>query len=163
MNKLNFKTAQISYIKSYSKRKVFMELDIKYDCSGVDWNMVTETLKRAGMKSYDPDVHRRAFEASHTTVFAYYGEELIGLGRAISDGCYQAAVYDIAVVPEFQKKGIGKIIMTNILSRLSNCNVILYASPGKEEFYKTLGFRKMKTAMALFVRADIMTERGFTE
>jgi hypothetical protein len=37
----------------------------------------------------------------------------------------------------------------------------LYASPGKEKFYETLHFRKMKTGMAIFTRADTMAERGF--
>jgi len=39
----------------------------------------------------------------------------------------------------------------------------LYASPGKEKFYETLHFRKMKTGMAIFTRAHAMAERGFTE
>jgi len=81
---------------------------------------------------------------------------MIGFGRAISDGAYQAAVYDVAVVPEFQKMGIGKIIMEKILERLSGCNVILYAAPGKEDFYLKLGLRKMKTGMALFRNPEKM-------
>ena len=140
-----------------------MEIDIRYDCSGIDWTTVSETLKRAGMAYDEPDIHRRAFEASHTTVFAYHAGQLIGFGRAISDGVYQAAVYDVAVAPEFQRKGIGTAIMKNILARLSLCNIILYASPGKEEFYKTLGLRKMKTGMALFRKATAMAARGFTD
>ena len=35
---------------------------------------------------------------------------MIGFGRAISDGTYQAAIYDVAVNPDFQKKGLGNII-----------------------------------------------------
>jgi GNAT superfamily N-acetyltransferase len=140
-----------------------MEIDIRYDCSGVAWAKVAETLKQVGMAYDEPDVHRRAFEASHTTVFAYYTSRLIGFGRAISDGVYQAAVYDVAVVPEFQKNGIGTLIMKEILERLPGCNVILYAAPGKEEFYRTIGLRKMKTGMALFKKAAAMVERGFTE
>ena len=140
-----------------------METDIQYDGAGVDWKSVAETLERVGMAYYEPDVHRRAFEASHTTVFAYQADRLIGFGRAISDGVYQAAVYDVAVLPEFQGKGLGKNIVKRILERLPACNVILYASPGKEEFYRTLGFRKMKTGMALFRNAGRMREKGFTE
>ncbi|MDM8525225.1 GNAT family N-acetyltransferase [Desulfococcaceae bacterium HSG8] len=140
-----------------------METDVKYDCTGVDWKTVSETLKCVGMAYYEPDMHRRAFEASHTTVFIYHAEQLIGFGRAISDGVYQAAVYDCAVLPEFQGKGLGKTIMNNILSRISHCNVILYATPGKEGFYRTLGFRKMKTGMAYFKKSKAMKERGFTE
>ncbi len=140
-----------------------MEIDIRYNCSEVDWNTVSETLKRTGMAYEEPDVHRRAFEASHTTVFVYRADQLIGFGRTISDGVYQGAIYDVAVIPEFQKKGIGTIIMKKILECLSGCNVILYATPGKERFYKKLKLRKMKTGMALFRNPAKMKERGFTE
>jgi GNAT superfamily N-acetyltransferase len=140
-----------------------MEVDIKQNCTGVDWKQVSETLKCVGMAYDEPDVHKRAFEASHTTVFVYHAGQLIGFGRAISDGVYQAAVYDCAVLPAFQGKGIGTTIMKNILPRISHCNVILYASPGKEGFYQTLGFRRMKTGMALFKKSEKMRERGFTE
>lgn len=140
-----------------------MEFDIRFDCAGVDWQEVAATLKSVDMAYCEPDMHRRAFEASHTTVFAYHEGKLIGFGRAISDGVYQAAVYDVAIVPEFQSKGIGRAIMTHILSRLSHCNVILYSSIGKEDFYRTFGMRKMKTGMALFRNAAAMAEKGFTE
>jgi len=140
-----------------------MEIDIKKDCIGVDWKGVSELLKNAGMAFYEPDIQKKAFEASHTTVFIYHASNLIGCGRAVSDGVYQAAVYDCAVSPEYQGKGIGKTIITNILPELSNCNVILYATPGKEGFYQKYGFRKMQTGMAKFIKSDIMIERGFTE
>jgi len=140
-----------------------MEVDVRQDCAGVDWKTVSETLKCVGMAYDEPDVHRRAFEASHTTVFVYHADRLIGFGRAISDGVYQAAIYDCAVLPEFQGKGIGTTVMNNILPRISHCNVILYASPGKEGFYQTHGFRKMQTGMAHFKEGAAMRERGFTE
>ena len=140
-----------------------MDIQIINDCVGVNWETVSETLKSVGMAYHEPETHRKAFEASHTTVFIYHAGRLIGFGRAISDGAYQAAVYDCAVLPQFQGKGVGKTIMNNILSRLTDCNVILYASPGKEGFYQTLGFRKMKTGMACFKKSQAMKARGFTE
>jgi GNAT superfamily N-acetyltransferase len=140
-----------------------MDFDIRFDCVGVNWQEVAATLKSVGMAHCEPDMHQRAFEASHTTVFAYHEGQLIGFGRAISDGVYQAAVYDVAILPEFQGKGLGRAIMTHIFSRLAHCNIILYASIGKEDFYRTLGLRKMKTGMALFRNAAAMTEKGFTE
>jgi GNAT superfamily N-acetyltransferase len=144
-------------------KEALVQIDIEHDCSGVDWKTVSETLKRVGMTYDDPDMHKRAFEASHTAVFAYYAGRLVGFGRAISDGVYQAAVYDVAVVPEFQKKGIGTAIMKKMMNLLSQCNIIIYASPGKEGFYQILGFRKMKTGMAFFRKGSVMAERGFTE
>ncbi len=140
-----------------------IQTKIDFECSKVDWVWVAETLKRVGMAHHDPDIHRKAFENSHTAVFIYRNNTLIGFGRAISDGAYQSAIYDVAVVSEFQNSGIGKTIIKQILNRLPHGNVILYASPGKEAFYEKLGFRKMKTGMACFRKAVEMMERGFTE
>jgi ribosomal protein S18 acetylase RimI-like enzyme len=140
-----------------------VEISVDFDCSRVDWTTVAETLKQVGMAYYALEVHQTAFENSHTAVFAYHGSRLIGFGRAISDGAYQAAVYDLAIVPEFQGKGLGRRIMQTIVSRLPQCNFILYAAPGKKGFYRKLGWRKMETGMALFLNAEEMAKRGFTE
>lgn len=140
-----------------------MKIEMKYDTKNVDWNQVAETLKSVGMAHYAPQRHQIAFEASFCTVFLYDKDVLAGFGRAISDGAYQAAVYDCAVSQAYQGRGLGKQIMQALLSKLANCNVILYASPGKEGFYEKLEFRKMKTGMACFLGRDKMAEKGFTE
>ena len=140
-----------------------MELEIKSDCSEVDWVAISESLKQVGMAYHEPDVHRRAFEASHATVFVYEETQLIGFGRALSDGEYEAAIYDVAVLPDAQGKGVGKIIIQSLLDRLPQCNVILYATPGKEGFYRRLGFRLLKTGMAMFTDASSMTDKDFPE
>ena len=138
-----------------------MELKITTDCSGVDWQEVTDLLKNAGMAYQKAEVHQRAFESSHTTVFVYEKSRLLGFGRALSDGEYQGAIYDVAVLPETQGKGVGKLIIQEILERLPSCNLILYATPGMEGFYKKLGFRAMKTGMALFTSPQAIEK--FTE
>ena len=140
-----------------------MDIEIKLDCPNVDWKAVSNILKDVGMGYYEPDLHKKAFNNSYVTVFVYHDNRMIGFGRAISDGAYQAAIYDCAVVPEFQGKGIGRMIMKNILSKVNPCNIILYASPGKEGFYQKHEFRKMRTGMARFIKGESMQERGFTE
>jgi GNAT superfamily N-acetyltransferase len=140
-----------------------MNLRVTFDRSGVDWSSVSQTLKRVGMAYHDADVHRKAFENSHTTVFVYDGDHLVGFGRSISDDAYQAAVYDMAVEPEYQGRGIGTTIMKHILDRVPHCNVILYAAIGKEGFYEKMGLRRMKTGMARFKKSDQMREKGFTD
>jgi ribosomal protein S18 acetylase RimI-like enzyme len=138
-----------------------MNLKIITECTEVDWQTIADSLKKVGMAYHEPEVHRRAFEASHTTVFVYEKSVLLGFGRAISDGEYQGAIYDVAVLPEAQGKGIGKIIIQTILEKLPNCNLILYATPGMEGFYKKLGFGLMKTGMAVFTNPQAM--KRFTE
>ena len=149
--------------QSASRLLYSMEIELSFDTSGINWDIIASTLKNVGMAHYPPELHKRAFEASHTTVFAWHNGQLIGFGRAISDGVYQAAVYDVAVSPEHQGRGVGSAIIKTIQTRLSHCNLILYASPGKEGFYTTLDFRKMKTGMAHFKNRDAMAAKGFTE
>lgn len=140
-----------------------MDVEVRFECSDINWNAVSETLKTVGMGYYSPDEHRRAFEASHSTAFLFHEGQMVGFGRAISDGVYQAAIYDCAVLPEYQGHGLGAKIATSLLDRISHCNVILYATPGNEGFYEKYGFRRMKTGMARFQKDASMRDRGFTE
>ena len=140
-----------------------MKIEVKTEIKNIDWRLVAETLKSVGMANYSPEKHKKAFEASYCTIFLYDQNKMIGFGRAISDGCYQAAIYDCAVIESYQGKGLGKKIVQEIISQLKGCNIVLYASPGKEGFYEKLGFKKLKTGMAYFINSDSMSERGFTE
>lgn len=140
-----------------------MDIEIRYDCEYVNWETVSETLKRVGMTYYEPPIHEKAFKNSHTVVFIFIKAKLIGFGRAISDSAYQAAIYDVAVQPEYQGKGVGQIIMKSILEKIPDCNVILYAAPGNESYYEKFDFRKMRTGMALFKKSEKMRNEGFTE
>ena len=140
-----------------------MNLKFKSDCADINWVTVPEILKTVGMSFHSAEIHQKTFLSSAAVIFVFDEHQLVGFGRAISDGFIQAAIYDVAVHPSYQGRGIGKQIIGKIVASLPGCNFILYASPGKETFYEKLRFRRMKTAMALFVKADSMTERGFTE
>lgn len=138
-----------------------MNLKIQYNCSNVDWNRVSKILEEVNMAYFAPKIHKKAFQNSHIVVFIYHNDKLIGFGRAISDGIYQAAIYDVAVLPEYQGNHIGSIIIKSIIDKIHHCNFILYASPGKEQFYEKMNFKKMKTGMALFNDAEKMQSKGF--
>jgi len=140
-----------------------LNLIIKNNCLNVDWEEVSRILIEVELASFTSDVRKKAFENSYTVIFAYDEDRLIGFGRAISDGSYEAAIYDVAVLPEYQGKGVGRVIVQTIIHNLPSCNVILFAAPGKEKFYKKLNFRKMRTGMALFRNPEQMQTRGFTE
>ncbi|OFX66920.1 MAG: GNAT family N-acetyltransferase [Bacteroidetes bacterium GWE2_29_8] len=140
-----------------------MNLRLQFDTTNINWDIVVDTLQKVGMVYHANEIHKRAFNNSHTVVFVFDEENLIGFGRAISDGEYQAAIYDVAVLPDYQRKGIGKMIIQYIIKNNPNCNFILYASPGKEKFYEKENFRQMKTGMALFFNGKKMRENGFTE
>lgn len=140
-----------------------MNLRLQLDTTNINWDLVVDTLQKVGMTYHITEIHKRAFNNSHTVVFVFDEETLVGFGRAISDGEYQAAIYDVAVLPSYQGKGIGKMIIQTIVENIPNCNFILYASPGKEKFYEKENFKRMKTGMALFINGEKMQRNGFTE
>ena len=140
-----------------------MKLRFQCDTQNIDWALVPEILQRVGMDFHSAAKHKRAFQNSHTVVFVFDNKNLIGFGRAISDGEYQAAIYDVAILPDYQRNGIGKMIINHIVERTQGCNYILYAAPGREDFYQKIDFRRMKTGMALFVDSERMHRNGFTE
>ena len=140
-----------------------MDIYIKKACSTINWSEVRNIIRIVGMSYVDEEIHRKSFENSHTVIFIFDDKKLIGFGRAISDGVRQAAIYDVAILPEYQGIGIGKLIIENIINDSPTCNFILYASPGKEGFYESLGFKKLKTGMGLFVNMERMKSRNFIE
>ncbi|ASA23305.1 GNAT family N-acetyltransferase [Paenibacillus donghaensis] len=140
-----------------------MNIYIGNDCHGRNWEEVAELLKHFGLSNASADDHRQAFENSYAVSFVYDGNEMIGIGRAISDGIFQAAIYNIAVTPRYHGLGIGRIIIEDLLGFVRHCNVILFTHPDKLEFYKHLGFRKMRTGLALYANEAKVEEMGFIE
>jgi len=63
--------------------------------------------------------------------------------------CY-GIVFDVAVLPEYQKKGIGKGLMNVLLKGEEHMPIHLTSTFGNEDFYKKLGFKKHKTAYAKY-------------
>ncbi|MDH6303675.1 ribosomal protein S18 acetylase RimI-like enzyme [Parabacteroides sp. PF5-5] len=138
------------------------QLRIQHDTAGVDWKTVADTLRDVRMGYYAPDKHNRAFDNSYAVIFVFDGAVMVGFGRILSDGEYQSAIYDVAVNPDYQGRGIGKMIVCELMNTTPGCNFILYSSPGKECFYEKLGFRKMKTGMAAYLSSETMQKKGFT-
>lgn len=116
----------------------------------VDWEEAVSLFLRAplGTQKRDPDKLKRAFEASYAVVVAHDPDKLVGMGRALCDGEYQAAIYDMVVLPEYQGRGVGKEIIGRLCEQLPVENIILYSVPGREGFYMKCGFKRMRTAMA---------------
>lgn len=80
-----------------------------------------------------------------SVVILNHANLLIGMGRVIGDGAIYLHIQDVIVRPAFQRQGIGKLIMRELLSYVDtvagrNSNIGLMASKGRENFYKSFGF-----------------------
>ncbi len=132
-----------------------------YNDSAVDWGELSELYRKAPLGDKSPMDLQTVFSNSRFKCFVYANEELIGVGRALADGLDCAYIADVAVHPEFQGKGLGTAIIEKLVS-LSNGHkkIILYANPGTEGFYQTIGFHRMNTAMAIWRNQEQAIKAG---
>lgn len=92
---------------------------------------------------------RKIFTASYGVVYAFDEDKVVACGRILSDGLEQAAIYNIAVDPDYQGYGLGKGVIQRLLDQVKGCTVILYTHPQTVKFYETIGWRRQKTAFMI--------------
>ena len=128
-----------------------MNLQWIYNCDNVNWNELSTLYKLAPLGDKKPNDLKTVFTNSMFKCFIYSNKTLIGVGRALADGLDCSYLCDIAIHPDYQGVGIGKDIVEKLIElSKGHSKILLYAIPGKEEFYLKVGFGKMKTAMAIF-------------
>lgn len=96
-----------------------------------------------GWAKRDPDLINRALANSLAVVSAWDDDLLVGFARATGDKVFNATIWDVAVRPSYQRLGLGKRIMREIINQLDAYPIsliTLYADPGRDGFYKRLGF-----------------------
>lgn len=99
-----------------------------------------------GWHSYPSHQVKIALNRSDFLTVANYNGTPVGMARVITDGV-QALIMDVIVIQEYQGKGIGKVLMNQVMNfidgKMENGDkmfVNLMAAKGKEDFYKKFGF-----------------------
>ncbi len=127
----------------------------------VDWVELSDLYRVAPLGSKSPKQLETVFTNSMFSTFAYVGDRLVGVGRALADGADCAYLGDVAVHPDLQGRGVGAAIIERLVSAADgHKKIILYANPGTESFYQRLGFLPMNTAMAIWHDPDLGIESG---
>lgn len=139
-----------------------MSLVWSHTIEGIDWNELSALYDAAPLGNKNPTSLKTAFTNSMFKCFVYEGGKIVGVGRALADGVDCSYICDVALLPSHQGRGIGKQIVAKLmeLSR-GHKKIILYSVPGKESFYKKLGFKRMLSAMAIFENQTVAMERGY--
>jgi hypothetical protein len=133
-----------------------------FEQSSVDWIELSNLYRIAPLGDKKPGELKLAFSNSMYKCFVFDDGHLIGAGRAMADGVDCSYLCDVAVHPDFQGQGLGKAIVGKLIElSAGHRKIILYANPGKEGFYKKLGFRRMRTAMAIFRGSRSSDQRRF--
>jgi ribosomal protein S18 acetylase RimI-like enzyme len=139
-------------------------MDWMFDQDRIDWQELSELYRVAPLGNKSADHLKRVYANSMFKCFVFDGGRLVGAGRAVADGLDTSYLCDIAVHPDMQGRRLGVAIVEK-LKELSagHRKIILYANPGKEGFYRKLGFRGMRTAMAIFRDHEHATRTGLIE
>lgn len=140
-----------------------MSITYHSDISRIDWEELKTVIERAPLGYRDVETVRAAFRGSYAYCFAEECERLVAAGRAISDGVTNSAIFDVVVLPEYQRRGIGQGIMQYLLERLPPRSVLLVSIPAHEGFYRRLGFHRLKTAYLRHENIDRWIREGYVE
>jgi GNAT superfamily N-acetyltransferase len=89
----------------------------------------------------DPPRIREMFDKSNLVVSAWNKDQLVGIGRALTDFSYCCYVSDLAVEKTFQNQGIGKQILKTLQAQAGpRCVFFLHAAPEARNYYPKQGF-----------------------
>ena len=130
----------------------------------VDWPELSEMYRLAPLGNKSPGWLETAFSNSMFKFFARENNVLVAAGRAVADGVDCSYICDVAVHPSHQGRGLGREVIERLVAASEgHRKIILYAVPGKEDFYRWFGFRRMRTAMAIFDNPDQAANNGYTD
>ena len=90
---------------------------------------------------------KKCLANSDVIVSLWVGNEIVGFGRALSDGIYRAVLWDIVIDQNYQGKGFGKLIVNSLLTskKIKKTKKIYLMTTNKKLFYSQLGFKEVKT------------------
>lgn len=118
---------------------------------GIVVTELNELFVRVGFPRRDPAKLAVALEKTHalvwvratqTTRLARAGQ-MVGFARATSDGTVSATIWDVSVLPAWQRAGLGRAMMERLTRRLVEGGIptiTLYAEPNVVGLYEKLGF-----------------------
>jgi len=103
--------------------------------------------KAAGWFDIDFYAMKVGLSNSQFSVCVIHNDKVIGCGRVIGDGGLYYYIQDVIVLPKYQKRGLGKLIMDSIMKFFDeNIQPItfigLMAAKGQSKFYKQFGFNE---------------------
>lgn len=79
------------------------------------------------------------FLNSSHVVTAWDGDELVGCVRALSDGHFRSVILDLAVLPAYQRHGIGRELVRRCRERFPSTEWLVQTDEARP-FYEKIGF-----------------------
>ena len=96
---------------------------------------------------------KKCLANSDVIISLWVGNEIVGFGRALTDGIYRGVLWDIVIDRNYQGKGLGTLIVKNLLSskKIKNTKKLYLMTTNKKLFYSQLDFKEV-TSQNLLIR-----------
>ena len=96
---------------------------------------------------------KKCLANSDVIVSLWAGTEIVGFGRALTDGIYRGVLWDIVIDQNHQGKGFGTLIVKNLLSskNIKNTKKIYLMTTNKKLFYSQFDLKEV-TSQDLLLR-----------
>ena len=90
---------------------------------------------------------KKCLKNSDVVISIWHGLEIVGFGRALSDGIYRGVLWDIVIDQNHQGKGYGKLIVQSLLNskKLRNTQKIYLMTTNKKLFYSQIDFKEVSS------------------
>jgi ribosomal protein S18 acetylase RimI-like enzyme len=100
------------------------------DDHDIDLDQLTILFNAVGWERRTADRDRLAqlVRGSMFVVSAWEGDRLVGFARAISDGAANAYISTVAVLPDYQKRGIGREIIRRLIADRDGIQFVLHSA-----------------------------------
>jgi len=99
-----------------------------------------------------PDLLYKALMNSDSLITAWDGNKLVGLGNAISDGYLVVYYPHLLVHPDYQGKGIGRMIVDRFQKKYGNFHQQMLTADGRAiDFYRKCGFEKAGSTQSVWI------------
>ena len=104
-------------------------------------------------KSRTIDDIKKCLANSDVIVSLWVGNEIVGFGRALTDGIYRGVLWDIVIDQNYEGKGFGTLIIKNLLAskKIKNTKKLYLMTTNKKRFYSQREFQEV-TSQSLLVR-----------
>ena len=96
---------------------------------------------------------KKCLANSDVIVSLWLDNEIVGFGRALTDGIYRGVIWDIVIDQNYQGKGFGTLIVKNLLSskKIKTTKKLYLMTTNKKLFYSQYDFREV-TSQNLLIR-----------
>ena len=96
---------------------------------------------------------KKCLANSDVIISLWVGSEIVGFGRALTDGIYRGVLWDIVIDQNYQGKGFGTLIVKNLLSskKIKNTKKLYLMTTDKKLFYSQFEFKEV-TSQNLLIR-----------